>query len=346
MHNLKNKILFIIGFGLFPLFIYAQSVQKFAGIGDFTLESGKVIKDCNIGYRTFGKLNADHSNIILYLMWFGGHTKDIEELTAPGKTADSTKFYLVAIDPLGNGISSSPSNSKQQPNDSFPVFNIRDMVATEYLLVTKMLHLTHVYCVMGGSMGGMQTFEWITAHPGFMDKAVITVGSPKLTSNDLLLWTAELLAINEGLKCCMPEESIKNVVAAIHDLNLQTPDYFVENVPPEEFPKRLKYIEDAYTEVFNSHNWKSQIQAMMQHNVSFNFNNDMKKAAGVVKAKVCMILSTQDHMVNPHPAMDFSKLINAETLILNNNYGHYGADCEAEKVNKVITEFLNSKINN
>jgi homoserine O-acetyltransferase len=66
----------------------------------------------------------------------------------------------------------------------------------------------------------------------------------------------------------------------------------------------------------------------------------MKKAAGVVKAKVFIIVSKQDHMVNPHPALNFAKLINAETLELDNDCGHFGAGCEMEKVNKAINKFL------
>jgi homoserine O-acetyltransferase len=41
----------------------------FAELGDFKLESGEVIRDCRIGYRTFGKLNADKSNAILFTTW-------------------------------------------------------------------------------------------------------------------------------------------------------------------------------------------------------------------------------------------------------------------------------------
>ena len=40
--------------------------QQFASLGDFKLTSGEVIRDCQIGYRTFGKLNADKSNVIIF----------------------------------------------------------------------------------------------------------------------------------------------------------------------------------------------------------------------------------------------------------------------------------------
>ena len=169
------------------------------------------------------------------LTYFGGNSEDLLFSTGQVIMADSTKYYVIAVDALGDGVSSSPSNSKLQPKGSFPVFNMRDIVNAECMLVSKILNFKHVYCVMGTSMGGMQTFQWIVSFSDFMDKAVIQVGSPRLTSNDLLLWNSELLAIKEGLECGAPEESIKNTVAVIHTQNLRTPDYFVKHVSPAEF---------------------------------------------------------------------------------------------------------------
>ncbi|GEM_PF-77767 len=323
-----------------PFFIQAQSVQKFAQLGDFKLENGKIIKDCVIGYRTCGKINSTHSNVILVITWFGGTSHDLLGFTGHGMMADSTKYFVVLIDALGNGVSSSPSNSKLQPDTSFPQFNIRDMVNSQYILAAKILGLRHVFCIMGSSMGGMQTFQWVVSYPDFMDKAIAIVGSPKLTSNDLLLWNAELLAIDEGLKCNSDEQSIKNTVVAIHALNLRTPDYFVGHIKPEEFPEFLKGEEDKYTKVFNTYDWASQLRAMIAQNVSAPFDNDMEKAAEKVKAEVLIVVSKQDHMVNPQPALDFAKLIKSKPLELDNDCGHFGAGCEAEKVNKTINNFL------
>lgn len=342
LHCFTNKFLFVTVLILFPVLVNAVQLQKFAQLGDFKLESGEIIKNCVVGYNTYGKLNHDNSNAILILTWFGGSSRDLSFFASPGMIADSTKYFVVTIDALGNGVSSSPSNSKLQPNESFPRFNIRDMVESEYFIATKVLGLKHVFCIIGSSMGGMQTFQWLASYPDFTDKAVIEVGSPKLTSNDLLLWNSELLAIEEGLKCNAALESITNTVAAIHTLNLQTPDYYVDHVSSEEFPKYLVDAENDLAKSFNPYNWMSQLRAMINHNIAYSFNNDMKKVAAQVKAKVFIVVCKQDRMVNPRPALDFAKLINAETLELNNDCGHYGVGCEMEKVVSVINKFLSN----
>lgn len=331
-------ILFLVVF--FTGALRAQSVQKFAEIGNFKLENGQVIKDCKIGYRTFGKLNADRSNAVLFPTWFGGNSKQLEGLIGPGNMADSTKYFVIAVDALGDGVSSSPSNSKLQPDGKFPRFNIRDMVKSQHILVTKVLHLKHLFCVIGESMGGMQTFQWIVSYPNFVDKAVPCVGSPKLTYYDLLLWNTELQIINTDLRNKIPEIGIMKAISDITELNIRTPEYYVTHMKPEEFKSDNKKDQEGFSKGFNPYDWRSQLEAMIAHNVSAPYRDNMKKAASRVKAKVFIVVNRQDHMVNPHPAMKFAKLINAKTLILNNDCGHLGLGCEAAKVDSAINTFL------
>jgi len=70
-----------------------QEGLQFIKLGDYRLESGQVIRDCRVAYRTFGVLNTDKSNVILFPNWLAGTTKDLVdlELIGPGKLADSSK---------------------------------------------------------------------------------------------------------------------------------------------------------------------------------------------------------------------------------------------------------------
>lgn len=317
--------------------------QQFANIGNLKLQNGQVIRDCRLGYRTFGQLNDDKSNAVLFPTWFGGRTAELVGLIGPGKLVDSTKYFVVAVDALGDGVSCSPSNSQAQPRMKFPQFGIRDMVESQHELLTRVLHLMHVHAVMGISMGGMQTFQWAVAYPDFMNKAIPIVGSPRLAPYDLLLWQTMIDAIEQNplwKDGNYQEQPVPREVEQISDLALSTPEHYNQEMTREKFFDSLKKPADTH---FDSNDRIRQAQAMMGLDVSAPFGGSMEKAAAAVKAPMLIIVDAHDHMVTPGPALDFAKLKSAQTLVLENDCGHLGPGCDQGKVSAAIAEFLEKK---
>jgi homoserine O-acetyltransferase len=322
----------------------AQQLQ-YADLGDFALEDGATIRRCRVGYRTFGKLNAEKSNAVVFPTWFGGTTKDLIGLIGPGKLIDSSTYFVIAVDALGDGVSTSASNSEQQPRMTFPTMSVRDMVNSQQKLVDGVLHIRHLRAVIGISMGGMQTFQWMVAYPDFMDCVIPVVGSPKLTSYDLLLWQSGIHAIQadanwKGGNYTAPPEAGLRTLADIDALAIQTPAYRVAHTKPAEFRQFLDAQESDTIHGFDANNWIRQAQAMMGHDVSRPFGGDMAKAAAAVKARSLVVVGLQDHMVNPAPALAFARLLHARTLPLDSDCGHLVTDCESVKVGAAIAEFL------
>src|SRR5258705_4271062 len=105
-------------------------------IGDLTLESGEVIKDFAISYVTHGTLNAQKSNAILMVTAISGNHHRLDFLIGPGKALDTSKYFVVATDAIGNGLTTSPSNSQAQARMAFPRFLMRDMVTSHHTLIT------------------------------------------------------------------------------------------------------------------------------------------------------------------------------------------------------------------
>src|SRR4051812_4099834 len=84
-------------------------------MGDLKLESGEVMKDFAISYVTHGALNAAKSNAILMVTALTGNHHRLDFLIGAGKALDTNKYFVIATDAIGNGLTTSPSNSTAQP---------------------------------------------------------------------------------------------------------------------------------------------------------------------------------------------------------------------------------------
>jgi homoserine O-acetyltransferase len=319
---------------LAPAMFAAAPPLKTASLGDLKLESGDVVRNCRIAYRTFGSLNAAKSNAVLFPTWFSGHSEDLAQFMAADGLVDPARYFVIAVDALGDGVSSSPSNSTEQPRMAFPKFTIADMVASEYHLVKEVLGIPHLHAVMGISMGGMQTFQWVVSYPDFVDRAVPIVGSPRLTTTDLLLWTAEADAITESAGWNRGDYKQPPALRAVGDMHafaLTTPAHLARSTPVGDFLAFLKGIGDAPLGRMDANDWLRQLQAMMAI--------DAAKPQRV-KARMLIVVAKQDHMVNPGPARDFATGMHAPVIELESDCGHQSPGCEKDTLYPRVRAFL------
>ncbi len=318
---------------------YGQDL-KFVELGDFRLENGETIRDCRLGYRTFGVLNHDKSNAVLFPTWLAGTSGELADLgfIGPGKLADTEKYFVIAVDAFGNGVSSSPSNSKLQPEGSFPRFSIGDMVNAQHLLVSRHFGLSKLRAAIGISMGAMQVFQWMVSHPDFLCKAVPVSGTPRQTAYDLLVWQAEL-GIIDALKSSGKYSLAMKAVAAIHTVLARTPDYYASQIKRQNF---LRFIADNEKALsgYDPCDWASQLLAMMNHNIYKTFNDSPGQAAKTVKAQALIITSSRDHLVYPGPSRELAGLLDARLFELTGDCGHFAFFCEQDKILKVAADFL------
>ncbi len=335
-----KRLLVAIVFCVFTTQLIPAQDQQFANLGDFKLESGEILRDCRIGYRTAGQMNADKSNIIVIPTWAGGKTEQWLPNVGPGKMADTSKYYVILIDALSNGVSSSPSNSAVQPRMKFPKISMRDMVNTEHELLTKVLHISHVRAFLGISMGGEQTFQWMVEYPDFMDKAIPIVGTPRPAPFDLVHHQAQLDAIennkdwNGGNYAKNPARDAEYEFGAIL---LKTPQEFNKIHTREQVLKELAKSKTS-TEGSDANDKVRQVEAIMSLNVAAPYGDSLEKAAAQVKAKVLVIVDKDDHTVTPGPAIEFAHLLHADLKVIDDGCGHQY--CDSAGVQKAVTEFL------
>jgi homoserine O-acetyltransferase len=225
---------------------------------------------------------------------------------------DSSRYFVIAVDALGNGVSSSPSNSSLQPGSDFPRFSVRDMVESQYQLLTRMLQLTHLKAVVGISMGGMQVFQWVTDHPGFMDKGISIVGSPQSQPDDQRRWQASV----QALQASPPWQRALLALAraaprtAVNELLAKTNDHV------------------------------RQSQAVMALDVAVSFGGSMERAAATIRAELLIVGTRQDREVNPEPAFDLARRAHAKVFELDGRCGHQAPSCEQATLWPIVAHFL------
>jgi homoserine O-acetyltransferase/O-succinyltransferase len=149
-------------------------------LGNLALENGKSLPSAKLSYVTHGTLNADKSNAILASSFYAGDHHGYDFLIGVGKALDPDKYFIVVTDMLGNGLSSSPSNTEPPfAGASFPEISTRDNVQASHRLVTEKFGIKRLKAVVGFSMGAQQAFQWAVSHPNLMESIVCYCGTAR-----------------------------------------------------------------------------------------------------------------------------------------------------------------------
>jgi len=145
------------------------------------LDSGAVLEHWQIAYQTYGTLNASRSNAVLVCHALTGDQYVASRnpvtgkggwwtaMIGPGKPIDTDRFFIICANVLGGCMgttgpaSTNPATGKPW-GLSFPMVTIRDMVRAQAHLVDS-LGIDSLFCVAGGSMGGMQVLQWAASYP-------------------------------------------------------------------------------------------------------------------------------------------------------------------------------------
>ena len=150
--------------------------------------------------RLTASIDADKRNAILYPTPIAAQHGDIEWMIGPGRALDPDRYFIIVLDQLGNGLSSSPSNTPP-PHDRmrFPLITIQDDVAAQYRLVTEGFGIRRVALVVGYSMGAQQTFQWAVSHPDMVERIAPFCGTAKTTPHNAVFL--------EGLRAALTADS-------------------------------------------------------------------------------------------------------------------------------------------
>src|SRR5262249_6143686 len=133
----------------------------------FQLLKGPLLPKVQIAYKTMGTLAADGGNVVLMPSWYTGTSEDTARtFVGPGRAIDPAKYFVVLVDLLGNGLSSSPSNMPPPYERArFPHVTLWDNIRLQHMLLTERLGISRIRLVTSASMGGCQSFQWAAQYP-------------------------------------------------------------------------------------------------------------------------------------------------------------------------------------
>jgi homoserine O-acetyltransferase len=155
--------------------------------GDLKLQSGILLRGAKLAYQTYGTLNADKSNAILYPTSYGAQHYDTDWLIGPGKVLDPTRWFVIIPNMFGNGLSSSPSNAVAPfERNRYPRVTVYDNVRAQHRLVTEVFGLSKLALVYGWSMGGQQTYHWGALYPEMTPRICVVCGSAKTSPHNFV----------------------------------------------------------------------------------------------------------------------------------------------------------------
>ena len=153
-------------------------------VPDLTLESGEVLEQVRVAYRTWGRLHPDGTNAVLVCHALTG-SADVEAwwkaLLGPGRALDPERDFIVCSNTLGSCYGTTGPTSLDPATGApygadFPAISVRDMVHLQARLVAA-LGVRRLRSVIGGSLGGLQALEWAATYPHLVDALVVIAAS-------------------------------------------------------------------------------------------------------------------------------------------------------------------------
>jgi homoserine O-acetyltransferase/O-succinyltransferase len=189
------------------------------------LDSGAELSSFVTAYQTYGTLNADRSNAILVCHALTGDQFVAEPhpitgkegwwdiVVGPGKVLDTERFFIISANVVG-GCMGTVGPKETDPATGkpyglrFPVITIGDMVRAQALLIDY-LEIPKLFCVVGGSMGGMQVLEWASKYPERVFSAVPIATAARHSAQNIAFHEVGRQAIQSDPEWCQGDYLIK-----------------------------------------------------------------------------------------------------------------------------------------
>ena len=322
-------------------------VARFGPDKPLLLDCGVALTPFQIAYQTYGTLNADKSNALLICHALTGdqHVANDHPLTkksgwwlnmiGPGKVFDTDRFFIICSNVVGACMGTTGPASQNPHGDGvwaldFPVVTIRDMVRAQAMLIDH-LGIDTLFCVAGGSMGGMQVLQWAASYPDRVFAAMPIATAPKHSAQNIAfhevgrqaimadpLWKAGRY-IEAGVR---PEKGLAVARMAAHITYLSEPALhrkFGRKLQDRDAPtfsfdadfeveSYLRYQGRSFVERFDANSYLYLTRAMDYFDLAADYDGVLAHAFKGTKTRFCVVSFTSDWLF---PTSDSRAVVHA-----------------------------------
>lgn len=303
--------------------------------GNILLQSGRTLRGGQLAYKTYGTLNAEKSNVILYMTSFAAHHYDVDWLISAGKALDTDKYFVVVPNLFGNGLSSSPSHATEPQNgERWPYFTIVDNVKVQYRLLTEVLGITSLELACGWSMGGLQAFQWASYYPEMVKRLVVLCGAAKCSPHNQVFIEgvrATLTtdpAFQNGVFVRRPERALRAMGRNYAAMAMSQTFYRQELWRTAGFSSLEDFLIMSWEANFlkrDANNMLTHLWAWQNANIADNekYKGDFNAALQAITAKALLMPGTTDlYFQVEDNRLEAEQMPNARLLPIPSEWGH------------------------
>ncbi len=328
-------------------------------LGGLVLQSGITLPDAKLAYKTYGKLSAERDNAVLMPSFFGGQHSDTELMMAPGRALDPTNLFIIVPNLLGNGLSSSPSNTPS-PFDgpSFPNVTLYDNVVCQHRLVTEHFKLDRLRLVVGFSMGAQQAFQWGAVYPDIVVAVAPICGSARTSAHNAMLLEGAKTALTTatdfqaGWYTTPPVRALQ-AFCRVYTSLVFCSDFYRDReyaklslASPED---TMRFFEGFFRQR-DANDLLATLWTWQHADISANdlYNGDLSAALHATTSRAIVMPSTADFLFQVRDSeLEVEQMPNAELRPIRSSWGHvagFGANpSDNDVVDAALEELLRAQ---
>jgi homoserine O-acetyltransferase len=293
---------------------------EYFALGNVTLASGAKLESAKLAYVTRGALNPSGDNAVLFPTYYTGTHRENLAMVGPGRALDPTRYFIVIVNLLGNGESSSPSN-----HPHFPEVSLHDNVVLQWRLLEQ-LGVQRLRLAYGWSMGAQQAYHHAALFPERVDALLAVCGSARTSPHNWVFL--------EGVKAALLADTSQPPLRGLAAFGRVYAGWaYSQTFFRERLYERLGHASpaallDAWArehQTYDARDLLAVLSSWQRADISQDprFGGDLAAALGAIRARCIIMPSSTDLYFPPEDSrLEVQHLSRGELRVLSSEFGH------------------------